>query len=118
MCCAQLTIQVWPNPGPSKSNRFAALALSLEELLRYNEDDTKESVFEVCCQLTWPLRCNTVWLRLHVTLSRRRHQGTRLRGVLSAHLGLCCARLLVRRVLRYNKDVTKAFAFMVCCRVK
>lgn len=43
----QVTIEVRPNPGPSKSNRFMAQALPLEDLLRYNEDDTKESVFEV-----------------------------------------------------------------------
>ncbi len=36
-----------PNPGPSKSSRFSAAAMALEDLLRYTEDDTKEATFEV-----------------------------------------------------------------------
>ena len=36
-----------PNPGPSKSSRFSATAASLDELLRYTEDDTREGSFEV-----------------------------------------------------------------------
>jgi LAIKA domain len=44
----QGTIEVRPNPGSSKSNRLSAHSLSLEELLRYTDDDTKETAFEVC----------------------------------------------------------------------
>ena len=43
----QMTVKVRPNPGTSKNSRFTAQSLSLEELLHYTEDDTKESVFEV-----------------------------------------------------------------------
>ena len=43
----QGTIEVRPNPGTSKSNRLSAHSLSLEELLRYTDDDTKETAFEV-----------------------------------------------------------------------
>ena len=58
----QMTIEVRPNPGSSKSNRLSAHSLSLEELLRYTDDDTKESAFEVylscfcACMLHWAFR--------------------------------------------------------------
>lgn len=43
----QVTIEVRANQGTSKSNRLSAHSLSLEELLRYTDDDTKETAFEV-----------------------------------------------------------------------